>query len=162
MVGAIAFVQPACGAMAIRRMCGDSRSCRASFVSRAIRAVVLAATSGSSSAASVARWRSSMVCAAASNFSARCVNSVRVPLRCLDALLGNLTPSIANISRPIRPWPSHTVSTAAKTLAMSSRSVLTKWAIVVKCGAVMPHSAMNVTCSWQTRSIARLRTMPCE
>ena len=31
---------------------------------------------------------------------------------------------------------------------MSSRSVLTKWAIVVKCGAVMPHNAMNVTCSW--------------
>ena len=83
-----------------------------------------------------------------SNFSARCVNSARVPLRCLDALHGNLTPSIANMSRPIRPWPSHTVSSAAKTLAMSSRSVLTKWAIVVKCGAVMPHSAMNVTCSW--------------
>ena len=31
---------------------------------------------------------------------------------------------------------------------MSSRSVLTKWAIVVKCGAVMPQSAMNVTHSW--------------
>lgn len=34
--------------------------------------------------------------------------------------------------------------------------------MVVKCGAVMPHSAMNVTCSWHTRSIARRRTMPCE
>ena len=93
---------------------------------------------------------------------ARCVNSARVPLRCLEAWLGSFTPSIANSSRPISPRPSHTASTPANTCAMSSRSVPTTWAIVVKCGADMPHNAMNVTCSWQTRSIARLRTMPCQ
>ena len=36
----------------------------------------------------------------------RRVKSARVPLRCLDALLGRFTPSIANIARPIRPWAS--------------------------------------------------------
>ena len=110
--------------------------------------MVLAATSGSSSSASASRCRSSIVCAICSNFSARCVNSAGVPLRCFDALLGSFTPSIANISRPMRRCPSHATSTAANTWAMSSRSVLTKWAMVVKCGAVMPHRAMNVTCSW--------------
>ncbi len=54
------------------------------------------------------------------------------------------TARIANISRPISPCPSHTASTVANTCAMSSRSVFTKWPIVVKCGAVMPHSAMTV------------------
>ena len=67
----------------------------------------------------VSRCRSSIVLAAVSSFSARCVNSARVPLRCVDAMLGNFTPSIANISRPISPCPSHTASTAAKTLAVS-------------------------------------------
>jgi hypothetical protein len=36
---------------------------------------------------------------------------------------------------------------------MSSPSVLTNCAIVVKCGAVSPHSAMNVTWSWRARHV---------
>ena len=47
----------------------------------AIRAVVFAATSGSSSKASVSRCRSRIVCAACSNISARCVNSARARRR---------------------------------------------------------------------------------
>jgi len=40
-----------------------------------------------------------MVWAAASSLPAWRSKSARVPLRALEALLGNLTPSIANISR---------------------------------------------------------------
>ncbi len=39
-------------------------------------------------------------------------------------------------------------STAANAWAMSSRSVLTTCAMVVTCGAVIPHNAMSVTCAW--------------
>ena len=69
---------------------------------------------------------------------------------------------MANISRPIKPWLSQTARTAANTRAMSSLSVLTNGAIVVKWGALSPQSAMKVTCSWQARSMPRLLTMPCE
>ena len=72
--------------------------------------------------------------AAASSFVACRAKSARVPLRCFDALLGSFTPSIANISRPIKPSASQIATTAAKTRAMSSPSVLTNCAIVVKCG----------------------------
>jgi len=60
-----------------------------------------------------------MVVAAASNFVAWRSKSARVPLRCFDALLGSLTRSIANISRPIRPYRSHVARTAAKIGAMA-------------------------------------------
>ena len=33
------------------------------------------------------------------------LESIRVPLLCLDALLGSLTPSMANNSLPMRPLP---------------------------------------------------------
>ena len=40
--------------------------------------------------------------------------------------------------------------------------LLVKCAIVVKCGAVSPQTAMNVTCARQAPSIPRLPTIPCE
>ena len=43
----------------------------------------------------------------ASMFVASSANSSRVPLRAFAALDGNFTPSIANSSRPIRPWRTH-------------------------------------------------------
>ena len=85
---------------------------RCDFLRRAARA--------RSALASASRWRCSIVCAAASSFVACRSKSARVPLRCFDALLGSFTPSMANISRPIRPWASQIGSTAANT-----------WAIVV-------------------------------
>ena len=84
-----------------------------------------------------------------------------MPLRCFDALLGSFTPSMANIVRLINPCRSHTANTAAQTAAIAVSVVLMKWAIVVKCGRVSPHSAMNVTCSSHARAIARLLTIPC-
>jgi hypothetical protein len=83
-------------------------------------------------------------------------------LRCLDALLGSFTPSMANISRPISPWRSQTASTAAKMGAICSPRVLTNCAMVVKCGRESPLRAMKVTCSSHARAMARLRTMPRE
>ncbi len=53
-------------------------------------------------------------------------------------------------------------STAANPRAMSSPTVLTKLAMVVKCGLVSPHKAMNATCSRHARSMARLLTIPRE
>jgi hypothetical protein len=41
-------------------------------------------------------------------------------------------------------------------------SVMTNCALVVKCDALSPHSAMNVTCSWQARAMPQLLTMPFE
>lgn len=98
---------------------------------------------------------------AASHVVACRAKSARVPLRCCDALLGRFTPSMANISRPIKPWASQRATTAANTRAISSPNVLTKCAIVVQCGLVSPQRAMKVTCSRQTRSMLRLLTMPC-
>jgi hypothetical protein len=88
--------------------------------------------------------------------------SARVPLLALEALLGSFTPSMANISRPISPCRSQIARIAANTRAMSSPRLLTKSAIVVKCGPESPHKAMKVTCSRQARSMPRLLTMPCE
>jgi len=102
-----------------------------------------------------------IVGAVASSFVAWRSKSARVPLCPFDALLGRFTPSMANISRPMRPSASQIATTAAKTRAMPAPSVLRKWAIVVKCGAVPPESAMNVTCSRQARSIPRLLMIPC-
>ena len=85
-----------------------------------------------------------------------------MPLRRLEALLGSLTPSMANISRPISPSRSQIATTAANTRAIASPAVLTKSAIVVKWGGWSPQRAMKVTCSWQARSIPRLLTIPCE
>jgi len=88
-----------------------------------------------------------MVCAVASRFAAWRSKSARVPLRCFNALLGSLTPSMANMSRPRNPWASQIATTAANTRAMSSPSVLSRCAIVVKWGAVSPQRAMKVTWS---------------
>ena len=85
-----------------------------------IRRSVFAASVGSTGAASAARCRSTSVRAAASSFVACCSKSARVPLRCFAALLGSFTPSIANISRLIRPCVSQTARTAANTWAMSA------------------------------------------
>ena len=103
-----------------------------------------------------------MTVVAASSLAACRSKSARVPLRCFDALLGSFTPSIANISRPINPSAAQLATTAAKTRAMSSPSVLTNCAIVVQCGRVSPESAMNVTCSRQARSMPRRLTIPWE
>jgi hypothetical protein len=60
------------------------------------------------------------------------VNSARVPERCLDAFEGSLTPSIANISRPIKPSLSNTTSTCANTDAIASREREIKSAMAVQ------------------------------
>ena len=108
------------------------------------------------------RCRCSIVVAAASSFAAWRSNSARVPLRCFEALLGSFTPSIANISRPIRPCASQIASTAVKICAMSGPSVLTKCAKVVKCGvrcAAQRHERHVLAAGALD---ARLLTMPCE
>ena len=95
--------------------------------------------------------------AAASSLVACCSKLALVPLRRFEALPGSFTPSMANISRLMSPCASQIATTAANTRAMTSPSVLTKWAIVVKYGAVSPHNAMNVTCSRQSCSIPLCR-----
>jgi NAD(P)H-flavin reductase len=89
-------------------------------------------------------------------------NSARVLLRALLVLLGSSTPSMANISRPIKPCASHRNSTCMNTLAISAPSARMKPAIVVKCGALSPDKAMNTTFSRQACSIGRLPTIPRE
>ena len=81
-------------------------------------------------------------------------------LLALEALLGSLTPLMANISRPINPWRSQMNSTWLNTWAMSFTSMLMKWEMVVKCGQVSQDSAMKAMRSRQARSMARLLTMP--
>ncbi|WP_373068902.1 hypothetical protein [Gemmatimonas sp.] len=56
----------------------------------------------------------------------------------------------------------HRANSCAMLSRSTLRSVLTKWAMVVKCGTVMLHHATTVTCSWHTGSIARLRMIPGE
>jgi hypothetical protein len=61
------------------------------------------------------RYRSTNVRAVASSFVARCAKSARVPLRCFAKLLGNFTPSMANISPLISPCASQMATTAPNT-----------------------------------------------
>jgi len=77
-------------------------------------------------------------------------------------MLGSLTPSMANISRPMRPMRSQMSRISVNRGPISPSRVLTKAAKVVKCGAVSPLSAMKVTCSWQARSMSRLLMIPRE
>jgi hypothetical protein len=138
-----------------------ARSSGASRSKRSRRTASFAAASGSTGRASAARCRASIAAAAASHLAAWRSKSARVPLRRLLALLGSLTPSTANISRPISRRRSQAARTAANTWATSAPTVLTKCATVVKCGAVSPHKAMNVTCSRQSRALPRPLTAPC-
>ena len=94
------------------------------------------------------------------------MKSARVPLRCLLALEGSLTPSMANISRPIRPCASHTSSTCLKTWPIRSPRPLMKAAmrVVVKWGQLSPLRAMKMTWSpyfqQAKRSMPRLEITP--
>lgn len=103
-----------------------------------------------------------MVMAASSILPARWASSARLPLWRLLALPGSFTPSMANISRPIRPWASQIKSTCWNTAAMGSARRETKRATVVKCGASCPHRAMKVTWRSQAEAMARLETRPRE
>ncbi len=138
------------------------RSSAASRIRRSRRAVSWALSVGATSRPSSVRCRASIGSAARSIWAAGRSKSARVPLRCVEALLGSFTPSIANISRPMSPCRSHTASTAAKIGATWSPSVLTECAIVVKCGRESPLRAMHVTCSSQARAMARLLPRPRE
>src|SRR3990172_6541313 len=61
----------------------------ASILRRLMWRAALSARSGSMGRASFSRWRASMAWAAASSLVARSLNSARVPLLALLALLGN-------------------------------------------------------------------------
>jgi hypothetical protein len=83
-----------------------------------------------------------------------------VPLLALLALLGSLTPSMANISRPMSPMAVADEQDFLEQRPDLAPRVLTKAAKVVKCGALSPESAMKVTWSRQARSMSRELTMP--
>src|SRR5262249_46413406 len=74
-------------------------------------------------------------------FCAPLRNSLRVPLRALEALLGSLTPSMANSCRPTRPWRSHPNSTWVKRRATASPPVATNSPRTVKPGRAPPQPA---------------------
>jgi hypothetical protein len=67
--------------------------------------------------------------AALSSRCARWRNSSCVPLRSLLALLGSLTPSMANMSRPIKPCASHVMSTWLNSGLICSPRLLTNLAM---------------------------------
>jgi hypothetical protein len=100
--------------------------------------VLLGQIVGSTGRASFSRWRASMARAAASILSAWRWKSARVPLRLLLALEGSLTPSMANISRPMSPMRSQMSRISLNSGPISPSRVLTKAAKVVKCGALSP------------------------
>ena len=74
-------------------------------------------------------------------FSIFLPNSALVPLHSLEAFEGSLTPSTANISRPINPSSSQTSSTSRNTETIGSPSRAMKAAMVVKCGRLSADSA---------------------
>ena len=78
----------------------------------------------------------------------------------LLALLGSLTPSMANNSPPIRPCASQVTSTWANSALICSPNWLTNLAMCAWLGWLFPPRAMNCTLCRQARSMARLDSSP--